>query len=320
MDALDTARLGPQLVRALRGRRSQPALSRRLGYGSNVVYMWESGRRDPAGSELFRIVARTGGDPKAAWARFPVDLAEVDLRTPEGVAALIEQLRGAARVVDVAERCGVSRYVASRWLRGRTEPRLSQLLLLIEALTFRLLDFVAALVPPDAVPMLRAPWRELEARRRVAFTHPWSQALLRLIETEDYRALERARPGWIARRLGIRREDEEACLEALQQAGLVRWTGRRWEGEPVAVDTSMASDEERRALKLHWADLGRARIERGAEGYYSWSVFALSREDYERLRAMHVRYMKALRQLVDASAPSEVVAVVNAQLFALEEG
>ena len=35
---------------------------------------------------------------------------------------------------------------------------------------------------------------------------------------------------------------------------------------------------------------------------------------------MHVRYMKALRQLVDASAPSEVVAVVNAQLFALEEG
>lgn len=315
---LDAGRLVRQLVRARRGRRSQTALSRRLGYRSNVVYTWESGRREPSASELFRVVARTGGDPEAALASFPVHLEEADLCSPEGVAALIGQLRGETRVVDVAERCGVSRYTASRWLRGQSEPRASELLSLIEALTFRVVDFAVALASPDALPEIRAAWEELTTRRNVAFTHPWSQAILRQLETEDYRALPRHRVGWLARRLRVPKADEEALLAALASAGLVRWDGERWATEPVAVDTSMASDAMRRRLKLHWVDVGRARLEAGDDGLFSWAVVALSREDLQKLRGLHVRYMQSLRQLVDASEPSEVVAVANVQLFALE--
>lgn len=314
---MDTVLLARQLVRALRGRRSQTALSRRLGYRSNVVYMWESGRREPSASELFRLLERTGRDPRAAWRRFAVQLDDVDLTTPAGVATLLGQLRGEARIVEVAERAGVSRYTASRWLRGITEPRLPELLRLVEVLTLRVVDLVAEMVPPESVPVVVSAWRELETRREVAFTHPWSQAILRQLETRDYRAQQRHRDGWLAERLGISRDEEAESLEALAQAGLVRWTGRRWETAPVAVDTSLATEAQRRQLKLHWADVGRRQLEDGAEGLFSWAVVALSREDYEALRALHVRYMHALRQLVDGSAPSEVVAVANVQLFPL---
>ena len=307
-----------ELVRALRGRRSQTALSRRLGYRSNVVYLWESGRRSPAATELFRILAKTGRDPRSAWQQFPVELEEVDLTTPAGLVELIAQLRGDAKVVDVARRCGVSRYVASRWLSGATEPRLWELFVLVEALTFRVVDWITTLVPPERVPVVAETWTELEARRRVAFSHPWSQALLRQIETSDYRALPAHRAGWLAAKLGIGTDEEASSLAALREAGLVRWDGVRYETEPVAVDTSVASLEDRRKLRLHWSDVGRERIEAGAEGYYSWAVVALSRADYERLRAMHVRYMKSLRQLVDESEPTEVVVVANVQLFALD--
>src|SRR5436190_24053363 len=105
MLAFDAPILLRQLVRALRGARSQTALSRRLGYRSNVLYAWESGRREPSASELFRVVARTGGTPAAAFASFAVDLGDVDLRTPAGIAALLERLRGEARIVEVAPRC-----------------------------------------------------------------------------------------------------------------------------------------------------------------------------------------------------------------------
>jgi transcriptional regulator with XRE-family HTH domain len=318
MMAFDAPTLVRQLVRALRGERSQTALSRRLGYRSNVLYTWESGRREPSASELFRIVARTGGSPEKAFASFPVDLASVDLRRPEAIAALLDQLRGEARIVDVAERCRVSRYTASRWMSGRAEPRASELLVLIEALTFRAIDLVTALAPPAKLPEIEAAWRELRTRREVAFTHPWSQAILRQLETRAYRRLAHPRTGWLAERLRITPEEEEASLAALSAAGLVRRDGRRWVTEPVAVDTSMATDEERRRLKLHWIDAGRDRLEAGSDGLFSWSVLAVSREDYERIRALHVRYMQALRQIVDASQPSEVVASVNAQLFALE--
>ncbi len=318
MLAFDARALVRQLVRALRGTRSQTALSRRLGYRSNVLYTWESGRREPSASELFRIVARTGGSPRGAFASFPVELAKVELGEPEGVAALIAQLRGEARIVEVAQRCGVSRYTMARWLSGRTEPRASELLVLVEALTFRAVDLVAALAPPAELPEIAAKWKELRTRREIAFTHPWSQAILRQLETRAYAELARHRPGWLAERLGVMPEVERASLAALSAAGLARWDGRRWLTEPVAVDTSTASEEERRRLKLHWTDVARGRIEAGADGLYSWSVFAVSREDYERLRALHVRYMHALRQIVDSSSPSEVVAALNVQLFALE--
>jgi transcriptional regulator with XRE-family HTH domain len=318
MRALDAPVLVRQLVRALRGARSQTALSRRLGYRSNVIYTWESGRREPSASELFRLVSRTGGSPAKAFASFPIDLARVDLKKPAGIAALLDRLRGEARIVEIAERCGVSRYTASRWLSGKAEPRASELIVLIEALTFRVLDFVTALAPAHALPEISGPWRELEVRREIAFTHPWSQAILRELETTAYAKLAKHRAGWLAERLRVPLAIEEESLRALSLAGLVRFDGERWITEPVAVDTSMASDEERRRLKLHWADAGRARIEAGAEGLFSWSVFAVSRADYERIRALHVRYMQSLRQIVDASTPSEVVAVANVQLFALE--
>jgi len=316
----DAEAVSSELVRALRGDRSQTALSRRLGYSSNVLYTWESGRRWPSASQLFRLIERTGRAPADAWTGFAVELDGVDLTTREGVAELLAALRGGARVTDVAQRCGVSRFAASRWLRGQAEPRLPELLLLIEALTLRLADFLAALVDPEALPSARDHWRELGVRRRVAFTHPWSQAVLRELETERYRRSRgrQSHAGWLSRRLGIEEERAEAALGALRDAGLIRYAGGRWVTEPIAVDTSTASIEARRNLKAHWASVGRERLLRDADGQFSWSVFAVSETDYERIRALHVKYMQSLRQIIDESDPSEVVAVVNVQLFRLD--
>lgn len=102
-----------------------------------------------------------------------------------------------------------------------------------------------------------------------------------MLETRAYAELARHRQGWMAERLRITRgDDEEASLAGLASAGLVRWDGQRWRTEPVAVDTSMATDEARRHLELHGVDVGRARLEAGGEELCSWSVFAVSCEDY----------------------------------------
>ncbi len=50
-------RLACGVVRALRGKRSQLAFSRRLGYSTNVAYAWEAGRRGPSTREAFRMIA-----------------------------------------------------------------------------------------------------------------------------------------------------------------------------------------------------------------------------------------------------------------------
>jgi hypothetical protein len=59
-----------QLIRALRGSRSQVALARRLGYRGNVVAKWEGGQRFPTFGEVLRACGRVGIDVPSALARF----------------------------------------------------------------------------------------------------------------------------------------------------------------------------------------------------------------------------------------------------------
>src|SRR5262245_28799725 len=79
-------------------KRSQMALSRRLGYKTNILYIWEAQKGAPTGAGFLRLAERCGVDVRQALVQFyrtpPPWLAEHDPRSPEGVAALLDDLRG----------------------------------------------------------------------------------------------------------------------------------------------------------------------------------------------------------------------------------
>ena len=84
--------LASELLRAQRGRRSQLAWSRRLGFKSNVAYAWESGRAFPTAADALAVFARHGTDLRAVYARFhqrePSWLAGLEPASPAAVACL----------------------------------------------------------------------------------------------------------------------------------------------------------------------------------------------------------------------------------------
>ncbi len=317
----DPSLVARELLRALRGRRSQPAWSRRLGYRSNVAWLWEAGRRSPDAAELLRAARLAGVDVDAAITVFlgrpPAWLGVVpDAEVP---GALLRDLRGTASLVELARRTGHTRFVWARWLAGTTRPRLPDFLAAIDAASLRLVDFVAAFVVPTRIPSIAEAWSRLEARRRGAALHPWTQAILRVLELDAYRAAPDPGPGWIAARLGIPVEEEQRCLSFLVQTGQVaRVEGRYVQQDTLPVDTRR-HPEVGRALKQHWSAVARDRIEAGAPGQFSYNVFTVSETDLERLRELHLRYFHELRAIVAASQPGERVAVANVQLFALDD-
>lgn len=318
---MDFERLAQQWVRALRGRRSQRAFSRWLGYRTNVVYTWESGRRYPTAAEALRVAERARVDVRGALGDFvrAAPLGKLDPASPEGVAELLRTLAGNTPVADLARRSGLSRHAIGRWMRGEAQPRLPQLFRLVEAESLRVLDFVACFVDPARLPCVAERWADLVARRAVARESPWSQAVLRALELEAYRRFPKHPAGWIAGLLGISAEEEARCLEMLLAAGQVSWErGRYRTVEGVTLDTR-ADPQAGRRLRRHWSEVAIEAIERERPGLYSYNVFSVSRADFERLREMHLAYFRALRAVVANSTPEEVVAVANVQLFALEE-
>lgn len=319
---MDLDLLSRELLRALRGRRSQTALSRRLGYQSNVLYTWEAGHRAPTAAEALRLASRVGVDLRAAARRFyraePAWLQAHDPATPAGVAAWLTDLRGDTPLVRVAEQSGLSRFAVARALSGETEPRLPDFLRLFEAMSLRVLDLVAALTDPELLPSTRERWRRLVAQRRLAVEQPFTQAVLRAVELQDYADLPRHEEGWIARRLGIAPEVEAACLLLLGEAGELRWDGERWRpAEALAVDTR--DDPERsRQLKRWWAQVGLERLGQDPDGMWSYNVVSVSEADLRHIQELYRACFRAVRTVVARSAPAERVVLINTQVFALD--
>ena len=173
-----------ELIRAVRGRRSQEQLSRRLGYRSNPVSEWEGGRRWPTASEFLRVCVVCGIEVAPLAATFhPPSAPALGVADDKGVAAWLTALRGNATVVDVARRIGVSRSAVSRWMSGAARPRLPAFLALIDACTGRLADFVDAMGLVDRVPSVALVHRQSVQARRLLFEHPWAVAVWACLQT-----------------------------------------------------------------------------------------------------------------------------------------
>ncbi|MBL8618672.1 MAG: DUF4423 domain-containing protein [Deltaproteobacteria bacterium] len=319
-DELPFTALARELLVAARGRRSQAAWSKRLGYRSNVAWAWEQGRRWPTAAEALRACAAAGVDLPAALTRFygrrPAWLDGHDPTTTAGVAALLEDLRGNVSLTDLARRAGASRFSLSRWLAGLTEPKLPDFLRLVQAASLRAVDLIAVLADPATLPIAGPLHARLDLHRRAAAEAPWLQAVVHGLELTEYRALPGHQVGWLSARLDLPPGEEDRCIALLSDAGRIRWRAGRWEAHEVMVDTR-PRPEVGRALKAHWARVGADYALAGKPGQFSYNVFSVSTADFERIRAAHLDYFRLLRSIVSASQPEEIVAVANVQLFAL---
>lgn len=322
---MDHETLAKQLIRAVRGKRSQVAVSRRLRCQSNVLYAWESGRRWPTAATFFQLALLSRVPLAERIAEFlgglPPALLGADWAQPSAAAGLLEHLRGGTTIVELARRVGVNRVSVARWLKGSAEPRLPDFLRLIEGTSLRLLDFIALFTSPAELPATSAAWQVLEAQRRVAYELPWSHAVMRVLELARYRALPAHQPGWIAARLGIALEEEQRCLAALATSRLIRRRQRRWVVEQVLTVDTRRNPEAGRSLKRHWAEVGKQRLpelEPSGEDLFSYNLFTIAERDWPSFRELHIAYYQELRRLVEASNPAERVVLVNLQLLRLD--
>jgi transcriptional regulator with XRE-family HTH domain len=322
---VDYERIAAELLRALRGKRSQEAFARRLGVRSHAIYTWEAARNFPTAARAFSAAERAGVDVRAALERFyrrpPAWLKDADPTSPAGIARLLDDLRGTSSIVAVARATGSSRFAVARWLKGEAQPRLPEFLRLVEGTSLRLLDLLACLVDPNALPSIAAAYRDLEATRRAAYDAPWSHAVLRALELDAYRALPTHRAGWLAARLELAPEEEVRSLDLLLRSGQVVLddAGRYAPARVTSVDTRRDPEAARR-LRVFWSRAAAERIEQATDPQRvasAFNLFGVSRTDLERLRELQRAYFRQMRAIIAESTPVETIALANMQLIEL---
>lgn len=317
-------RLASELIRELRGKRSQPALSRRLGYRANVVYLWESGRRFPKASDLFRLAARSKVEPSALsrWLGAPAPALTPTWSSRQS-SQLLALLSPGVRASELSRASGVDRGTVARWLTGRTEPRLPAWLELVDKVAHRLVELVELFCDPARLSALSGLYQDLKAQERLAYDAPMSHLVMRALELAAYQALPRHEPGFIAAATGLTLSEEEHYLDELRQAGQVRRdrAGRYRIARVLTLDTRRDPERNRR-LKQHFAAtaldrLGKLRND--AKSLFSYNLLCASSADLERIRELHIEYFERMRRIVAESKRADRVVLINQQLLLLDE-
>jgi len=312
--------IASELIRSLRGKRSQAAFSRKLGYKSNIVNRWEAREAFPSASTFLAVVAGAHDKKRPSplvrfFPRPPAELVALGPGSPLSVAVFLRALRGKTPILTVAQESGYNRYSVSRWLAGSVELRLPQFLHLIEVMSRRLLDFLACCTDPSRLPSVARDHERHALARETAYAQPWSHAVLRALELEG--APKTDQPAWLADRLGAPPAEVAAALALLEATGQVqRRAGRYRLNQVISVNT--AHDPGRsHALKVSWTETALARLRAGAPGNYGYSVFSISAADLRRLRDVHLDYVRAMQAIIAASQPGECVGLYCAQLLDL---
>ncbi|MEQ1564689.1 MAG: DUF4423 domain-containing protein [Myxococcota bacterium] len=298
-----------ELLRAIRGPRSQIAFCRRLGYTSNVATDWEAGRRFPDAAEALRAAELCGIDVGAALRRFHPSAGAA--WATDGLGGWLRALRGSTSHVFLAATCGASRHQVGRWLRGDAVPRVPQWLQLVDACTGRMPDLVAALVDVGQVPTVAA---AAEARRRASrlvYDAPWTPAVITLLATAPSGTV-----GALAGRLGLDPAALDPAVEALVAAGIVARDGGALRLVAPLTSSARGSDDDGHRVRTHWAEVSRRRLHaRGPGDVFGFDVFAVSRADLERIKERYLAFYREVRATVAASEPVETAGMLVVHLF-----
>ena len=157
--------------------------------------------------------------------------------------------------------------------------------------------------------------RRALAARTLAVDEPWTEAVLRVLETVDYRSLGAHEPGWIAGRLGMNVDTEQRALGLLQDAGVIALEGGRYRPAAELTVQTQADMDAMLRLRSHWAAEGLRRAGEPGDGdFFAYNVISVSREDAAKIRDRLRAAFREIRSLVAASTPTETAALVNMQL------
>lgn len=300
-----------ELIRALRGPRSQVQLSRRLGFRTNVVYRWEAGTRWPSGSELFVVAARTGADPARLLARFDPVAARIaaeagEVGTDEHLAAWLRALTRTTSTTALARRAGIGRSAAQRALTGRSVPSLPVVLRIVDAVDGRMAELVGLFTAPEVLPSLRGP----RVPRDVSARQPWTDAVIAALEIGD------ATVDAVAGRLELPLADVQAIVDGLAALGAAHRDGERVVLHPQRGEVAPGDPGWHREVTRFWA--AHAAAPTGPTVARWCVVGALADADLEAVHALHRETQRRLRAIKERSVGEDRVVLLVHQVVALD--
>ena len=143
-------------------------------------------------------------------------------RAERNYASWLNSLRGDRTVEDIASGLDISGSILRRMFRGDADPDLGRLLMVVQGLTGRIVDFVELIVDPGELKSIRSAWRTVVAQRKTAEEQFNAQSVIAALEVDGHSSLERHSDQWIAQTLGLDIREVEETIASSGTGGAIK--------------------------------------------------------------------------------------------------
>lgn len=296
MANIDMQRCVEEILSALRGSKSQMALSRALGYSFNQVHRWEKGITQIAWSDYLRFADRCKINPSE---QLRLALAYSD--SAYDVSQLLSFLFARTDLTKVSETSGISLFSLKRWLQKKAEPKLCDILRLVEVLTPCLADLAQALSGGHSLPLFAGDQQKIRKQRETLRGRPWLTALLAALESSNYEKAERHDPRILAASLSLDESEIEDGLCELEKMGNVHFQSGKW---TIVAKNVNAGQEEDAAAYRYWNERTADFFERSHKKDGRWCLMVLcgKSDSLKRIRGIFTDFLRQAREIAMSDA------------------
>lgn len=313
---MDTKKVQAELIKAIRGQRTQGQVSQRLGSKFNIVYKWESGRTKISWPDFVRLCKVCKVDLKSALSksvRFHHPLDRADL--------LVKALGSPTDISESARVLKVSRFTYSDWLSGKRVPTLEQILKMLTSIR-GLVGFLEHLVPIEQIPSLSVESKFQKRSLQALEEEPFIFVAQLAMELDAYQKMKTHQEGYLAKKLGISLARERELIEKLLQLNRIAWRNHKYEVlDSGSVSTISQWDRHKKGVH-YWARFGLdvlAQMDAPIEGQkFNFLLFSVSSSTREKMQEAYRDFYFRLRALYAAEKGSkEEIMLLNTQFLSL---
>ena len=318
IEKLDIELLRKQLLRAIRGEKTQKEINDLFNFNFNQCSKWESGEKRILWTEFIHLLELLQLDIKPVF-RAPIryfgELSEY--------ASLILYLSGGKKSAQIARDVGVSRDKVGRWLNGKQIPTLEEMLLVI--LTYystMLVIIIETIVNIQNVPVIYGLYKEAYVFRDFLIKNPWVYPLSVALESKDYQKLENHKNGFLGEMIGINLEMEVSLLKKLQEFGLVAETNGKYKLLKPLIHFTMKY-KNTLPLRRFFLEKGLEYVEnypdQPAGCFMLYDVLLIPQDNLRQVIDLCFDFYNQVQKVIETGeSPKENLRVLNLNLFTLK--
>ncbi len=304
------------LLKSMRGKHSQQAISKRLGYGFNQVYRWESGRIGMSWKDFALYCDVCKVDLKLALGHL---LGEIT--NPQDHCQIFSRIIGRTPIANICKQTGISRQQLDRWRKRRASPSVEQIFHFLNESMGVTLDLAKILNRNKKIPTSITKLIDDTLLKNIAVESPISLLVGILFAMDEYQNLKKHKDGYIASKLGISIVDEHEMLSNLIKAGELAKKNGKFISQAPRIRTKTPSFTDHKTIIKFW--LQRAMNTLDAQKDFNdqvsimgYRVMGISNECYQRIVERYRQFQNEIGLMIREDQDAiDVACVMSLQLF-----